>query len=150
MINEAKGERMKSLFNADFKSCTVHVEDMCRAIISVRDRPGIYNVADPNATTQKFLNKLLEVIFRSKTVYYSRLASLLSPETLAEAAFDIHKPTWMDLCAEFRLNTPISPEMGPEDVQRYCLHADGRLGFQYVYPSPSVEVLRQQAVNSIK
>jgi hypothetical protein len=150
MIYKAKGEKMKSLFNADFKSCTVHVEDLCRAVVCVRDRPGIFNVADPNLTTQKFLNKLLEVIFRIKTGYHSRLASLLSPETLAEAANNIHMSTWMDLCAEFSLSTPISPEMDPEDVQRYSLNADGaaicRLGFQYAYPSPSVEVLRQQAV----
>lgn len=149
MIYKAKGEKMKSLFNADFKVCTVHVEDLCRAIVFLRDRPGVHNVADPNKTTLKHLNKLIEAIFRIKTGYHSRFASMLSPETLVEAANDLHMPVWMDLCAEYGINTPISPEMDTEDVQRLSVNADGsslaRLGFEYLHQSPTVEVLRQQA-----
>mmetsp|Transcript_26545 Transcript_26545/g.47677 ORF Transcript_26545/g.47677 Transcript_26545/m.47677 type:complete len:162 (+) Transcript_26545:568-1053(+) len=149
MIYKAKGEKMKSLFSADFKLCTVHVEDLCRAIVFLKDRPGTYNIADPNVTTLKYLNKLIETIFRIKTGYHTRFASLLSPDTLAEAANDIHMPTWMDLCAEFGIDTPISPEMDSEDVQKMSVNADGRainrLGFEYQYPAPTVEVLRQQA-----
>jgi len=52
-------KKMKVLWGADLKINTVYIDDLCRAIVHVKNMNGVFNIADPANTTQEDVNRIL-------------------------------------------------------------------------------------------
>jgi nucleoside-diphosphate-sugar epimerase len=104
-VYKKRRERMKLLWNAKLKQNTVHILDMCGAIVHVRpmDSGAVFNVADDANTDQGAINKLLERMFRIKTGFHGKTLSKLALsdiEGVCQEANDKHMLPWTDLCMD--------------------------------------------------
>ena len=147
-------KKMKYLWGADLRMTTVHVDDVCRAIMHVcaKGTSGVtYNLADKSDTTQGTVNKLLESLFGIETGFYgaikSKLAGTLSSEDLARRVNEEHVAPWANMCREKGIQfTPLSPYLDAELLYNKPLHIDGRAieatGFKYEHPTMTVDLLR--------
>ncbi|CAG9772498.1 unnamed protein product [Ceutorhynchus assimilis] len=94
-IYKELNKTMKLLWNADLKTNTVHVVDVCRAILFLYERGDsvgqIYNLVDDGETTQGILSNMLGDIFHIEIDYYGKIvSSCIDIEGAVEEANDRH------------------------------------------------------------
>ncbi|XP_060526278.1 uncharacterized protein LOC132701948 [Cylas formicarius] len=144
---------MKLLWNADLKMNTVHVEDVCRAILFANDKQQtmsqVYNVVDDANSTQGSISDILSEIFGVKVEYYGNVvSSCVDLEEAADDANDKHVVPWAEACRRDRIeNTPLSPHMDGTVLLGKHLNVDGNklksLGFMLNVPRPTSSKLKE-------
>jgi nucleoside-diphosphate-sugar epimerase len=149
------GETMEFLWDKELKMNTVHVEDVCAALVHLTTHGNngeVFNLADTNETDQGSINKLLENIFGIKTGFMgtikSKLATSVAMKTVAETANEKHLKPWSDLCKSKNItNTPLTPYLDEELLYNNAYAVDGtkitKTGFAYKHPTVQEETLRQ-------
>jgi len=147
-------EKMKFLWSGDLRLNTVHVLDVCAAMIhaALKLPPGsIYNLCDKSDTTQDTINKILEQIFGIDTGYYGSLisnAAKINFKGVTEDVNDKHMKPWSELCREANIvNTPLTPYLDPELLYNNSLSIDGTAiessGFEYRYPKINKDLIME-------
>ncbi|XP_050294061.1 uncharacterized protein LOC126734461 [Anthonomus grandis grandis] len=144
---------MKLLWNEDLKVNTVHVEDVCRAILFLYEKEEaigqIYNLVDDADTTQGSISNLLADIFNVDVSYYGKMvSSVIDLESATEEANDQHLVPWAEACRRDAIeNTPLSPHMNSILLQYKHLYLDDsklkNLGFSLNVPKPTIEKLKE-------
>ncbi|KAH1006004.1 hypothetical protein HUJ04_006890 [Dendroctonus ponderosae] len=147
------GETMKLLWTKDLKLNTVHVEDLCRAILFLSERTDslgqIYNVVDEGDTTQGVISHHLAEIFKINVEYCGKLvSSCIDIKSAINELNDRHLVPWAEACQRDQiLNTPLSPHMDGSWLQNKSLNLDGtklkNLGFAVDIPRVSQEKLEE-------
>jgi len=148
-------EKMKLLWSGDLRINTVHVHDVCRAIVHMAqnaDAGSTFNLADKTDLTQEKLNKHLEAIFQIKTGFFGGVISNLAKVNLKAATEQVnekHLKPWADICkADGILNTPLTPYIDTELLYNHALSVDGSAieasGFSYDHQTLTEELLRDQ------
>jgi len=146
-------DKQKNLWTAGLSLNTVHVEDVCCAIVESMKWPSgaTYNLVDENKTDQGTINKHLEELFGIKTGFYgamaSKVAETLALSALAAEANDKHLKPWSDLCREQGIaSTPLSPYIDQELLSNNNLFVSGeaikKTGFKYAHPKLSTDDFR--------
>ncbi|KAH7820632.1 putative NAD-dependent epimerase [Monocercomonoides exilis] len=139
------GEKMKFLWSADLKMHTVHVRDVCGAILHLclRGNPGeVYNLADKTDTDQGKINDFLGILFRIETGFVGSAMSTmakLNMKSTVEGVNDKHCQPWSEMCKAASItNTPLSPFLPQELLYNTPLSVDGTkiegTGFVYQHP----------------
>ncbi|KCV71501.1 hypothetical protein H696_02445 [Fonticula alba] len=148
------GDEMKLLWTKDLLMNTVHVDDVCRAILLVCEKAPagkIYNLADTGATDQEKITSLVCKIFGIKSSYHGSIVSNLAKlnlDSATEEGNEKHLQPWSELCkAEQITSTPLSPYLDKELLSNNALSIDGslickELGFSYSHPVVTEELLR--------
>lgn len=148
-------ETMEFLWDKELKMHTVHVEDVCAALVflTTHGKSGeVFNLSDSNDTDQGTINKHLEKIFGIKTGFMgtikSKLATSVAMKTVAETANEKHLKPWSDLCKSKNItNTPLTPYLDEELLYNNAYSVDGskitKTGFTYKHPSLEEGTLRQ-------
>jgi len=154
-VYKHQNEKMKFLYGGELRINTVHVRDVCRALLLIAEKAApksIFNLADKNDTDQEKVNQLLEKLYHIKTGYTSKLASMMtgvvSLKMVADTVNDKHVQPWVAMCKEENIQyTPISPYLDPELLLDKSLCIDGsaveKLGFKYEHPHVTEELLRE-------
>lgn len=149
------GETMEFLWDKELKMNTVHVEDICAALVFLTTHGNsgeIFNLADSNDTDQGTINKHLENIFKIKTGFMgtikSKLATSVAMKTVAETANEKHLKPWSDLCKSKNItNTPLTPYLDEELLYNNAYAVDGskitKIGFAYKHPNMEEGTLRE-------
>jgi nucleoside-diphosphate-sugar epimerase len=149
-------EKMKFLWNGELKLNTVHVRDVCAAMVHCAGPavpPGaVYNLADKNDTDQEKMCKLLEPIFGISTGFVGTLLSSMAKvnfKGIAEDVNDKHLKPWSELCKAAGIaTTPLTPYLDPELLYNNSLSVDGSAieatGFKYAHPTVTDALLREQ------
>ncbi|XP_050295922.1 uncharacterized protein LOC126735872 [Anthonomus grandis grandis] len=112
---------MKLLWNEDLKVNTVHVEDVCRAILFLYEKEEaigqIYK--DP-------FQNLLADIFNVDVSYYGKMvSSVIDLESATEEVNDQNLVPWVEACRRDAIeNTPLSPHMNSLLLQYKHLYLD--------------------------
>lgn len=146
-------ETMNLLWNADLKTNTVHVKDLCRAIWFVLQSKDanhrIFNVVDKGNTSQDTVANLVSKIFKINYDYWGKTKSQLAfklngSQTVVEEINDKHMKPWLEMCAKYCvLTTPLNPYLYAEVLQYKHLHVNGEklelLGFKYEVPRITIE-----------
>lgn len=140
-------EKMKLLWGEDLRVSTIHVRDLCRSIVHLKDFDGVFNVSDNSDTTQGDFSKIIQNLFGIKANYYSRVISnLASLQTVAEEANEIHMQPWSEICSEAGVDCPIYPYVEQEnlDGSHMSIKANKLLstGFVLEYPRITAESVR--------
>jgi len=158
-VYKYQNKKMEFLWTGDMKLNTVHVKDVCKAMIfcAKNDSPikagEIYNLCDKNDTNQKKINQILEEIFGIKTGFkgtiISTAAEKLGMEGVCETVNDEHMKPWSQLCKEKNLiGTPLSPYLDQELLYNNPLCIDGsaieKKGFTYDYPNMTADLIREK------
>ena len=149
------GEKMKFLWSGDLKVNTVHVRDVCKAMLHCATRVpagALFNLADKADSCQESINKLLEKIFGISTGFYGGMISTLAKanfKSVTEDVNDKHLKPWSELTQKAGIKvTPLTPYLDPELLYNNSLSIDGAAiestGFAYDYPEPTVELLQEQ------
>merc|ERR1719487_1718712 len=127
-------ETMKFLWDARLRVNTVHVNDVVRALWHVATSEAvtagsIWNLADKNDTDQGKINAILSQIFGIRTGFHGFFVSNMSRLMLSEVvatANEKHLAPWDTLCRQHHIdNTPLSPFMHKELLERNHLYVDG-------------------------
>nr|BAN40268.1 NAD dependent epimerase/dehydratase, putative [Entamoeba invadens] len=152
------GKKMEFLWTGDMKMNTVHVKDVCKAMIHCATEPkitigSISNLCDKNDTTQKKVNTILEEIFKIKTGFkgtiISTAAEKLGMEDVCETVNDEHLKPWSQLCKEKNLvGTPLSPFLDQELLYNnpYCIDGSAieKTGFTYDVPNMTTDLIKDE------
>jgi len=145
------GEKQKNLWGPKLVLNTVHVDDLCRAIMHVHakaDDGAVFNVVDKNSTTQGKVNEILTELFGIKCDYFgavaSKLAKTIGLKGIAAEANEKHLKPWSDLCREGGIpSTPLSPYIDQELLYNNSLMLDGSAleatGFEIKHPNLTKE-----------
>jgi nucleoside-diphosphate-sugar epimerase len=157
-------ETMKFLWDARMRINTVHVDDVCRALLHVTDPAipsgSIFNLCDKNDSDQAKINALVGELFGIKTgflgVIISNLARLRFTDVV-DAANEKHMTPWDAICRKHGITmTPLSPYMSKELLLNNHLYVDGTkietTGFTYKEPLCNISLVREsvQAAVDIK
>jgi hypothetical protein len=148
-------EKMKLLWSGDLRINTVHVRDVCKAIVHLarQGQPGtVWNLADKTDLTQERLNAHLEAIFKIKTGFWGSIVSNVAKVNLkgvTEEVNEKHLKPWADICkSDGILNTPLTPYIDTELLMNHALSVDGSAieatGFAYDVPELTEALLREQ------
>ncbi|EDR28549.1 dTDP-D-glucose 4,6-dehydratase, putative [Entamoeba dispar SAW760] len=152
-------KKMEFLWTGDMKLNTVHVHDVCKAMMLCGKIDGpikngeIYNLCDKNDTNQKKINTILEEIFQIKTGFkgtiISTAAEKLGMDGVCETVNDEHMKPWSQLCKEENLiGTPLSPYLDQELLYNnpYCIDGSSieKKGFVYDYPEVTTELVKEE------
>merc|ERR1719493_235040 len=131
-VYQRTGETMKFLWKGDVTINTVHVRDLCEAMwqCALNAKPGsLYNIADLCNFDQRKMNDILASIFNIRAGFVNRGINMVAGMALgrtAEASNGKHVPVWSEICVENQiLNTPLSPFMGKEILQKAYMCIDG-------------------------
>ena len=141
-------KKMKMLWGEDLKIATVHISDLCRAVIHVKDFEGVYNVTDDAGTTQGDVGRVVQELFGIRTEYYSRIISNMASLTVvAEEANEIHMTPWGEICAEGGVECPIYPYVEQENLDGSHLAVNNQkirsTGFEFFQPRVTAENVRE-------
>ncbi len=150
------GEVMKLPWTADVRINTVHVKDLVKAThhLCLHGKPGeIYNIVDNGETSQGHLSTLISEIFNVNHEFlgtaFSTIAKL-DAQDLIEEINDKHMTPWASICSSSGVNnTPLSPYIYPDSLNKRHLSLDGRklvetTGFEkWDYPQVTKEALVQ-------
>lgn len=149
-------EKMKFLWDENMRMNTVHVKDVCRAIVHISTHNihhMVYNISDSGNTDQGMINGYLGQIFGIETGFLGRMlsnAARLRLSAVVTAANEKHMSPWSELCTAHQItNTPLSPFIHNELLDHNHLSVDGQAicrdtGFEYMYPVLTVENVRQE------
>jgi nucleoside-diphosphate-sugar epimerase len=148
-------EKMKFLWSGDLRVNTVHVIDVCRAMLhAATSVPAgtLYNLCDKNDTDQEKICKVIEAVFGISTGFYGAILSSVAKvnlKSMAEDVNDKHLKPWSELCKAAGIaTTPLTPYLDPELLYNNSLSIDGSAieatGFKYQFPNLSADLVRQQ------
>ena len=103
-------ETMEFLWNGELAINTVHVQDLCRAILHVakQDITGVYNVVDTGNTTQASMNELLQQLFGIKCSFAGSVTSQFAKLNLGSVCQDVnekHMAPWSAMLKQEQLNS---------------------------------------------
>lgn len=128
------GEKMEFLWSKSLQINTVHIADVCKAIVWVAENrklcnQGILNLCDSGNTTQGSLNAIIEAMFGIQTGFagtiLSNLAKLKLRDLTADAN-DSHQPIWLALNKELGIpHTPYTTYISMELLYNNPLCIDG-------------------------
>ncbi|KAL0232368.1 hypothetical protein PCE1_002709 [Barthelona sp. PCE] len=144
-IYQHLGDDMKFLHTAGLLLNTVHVTDVCRAIVHMAnfgEVGSIFNLADETNSTQGSINEHLSRIFSITTDYFGKAISAAAMLALKEAAAvsnSQHLRVWNEICKEKGVDhTPINPFLDLELLKGDPLCINGKkiedTGFYYSAP----------------
>jgi nucleoside-diphosphate-sugar epimerase len=141
-------QKMKLLWGADLRIATIHVRDLCRAIVFLKDAEGVFNISDNAQTTQDDIGRVIQALFNVKADYYSRVISnLASLEAVAEEANSMHMTPWAEICAEGGVDCPLYPYVEQENLDGSHLAVTSSkllsAGFSLEQPRLTPESVRQ-------
>lgn len=154
-IYKESGETLKSLYTKDLRMNTVHVRDVVKALWFLTnhgDSGSIWNLCDKNDTDQGKINQWLEEIYGIKTKFFPTLemtaAKAFGTKFLVGYANDMHLKPFSDACKKYGINdTSLTPYLDEELIKENQISVDGssieKLGFQYDYPAPNSELLKE-------
>ena len=134
MVYKHKKEPMKMPYTEDVQLNTVHVRDVCSAIIEISENTDttsgkIYNISAPNYTNLGDINKILEQVFGIKTGFLSAImnkAIKSSPVEAADTINDQHMKPWLECLSKAHISDSIlSPFIDPELLTSENLYIDG-------------------------
>lgn len=145
-------EDMNFLWTKELRINTVHVRDVCRALVFLAQKGKvgeIYNLADKNDTDQESIASILREIFGIKTGYQGTIVSnfaKLNLGAVTEEINDKHLQPWSEMCKAAGItNTPLTPYLDQELLYNNSLAVDGskieRMGFSYSHPKVTKELL---------
>ena len=110
-------QKMKLLWGDDLRINTIHIRDLCRCILHLKDLEGIFNVSDGSDTKQDDISRVIQTLFNIKSAYYSRVISnLASLQEVAEEANEIHMQPWAEICGEAGIDCPLYPYVEQENL----------------------------------
>lgn len=140
-------QKMKLLWGEDLRISTIHIQDLCRAIVHLKDMEGIFNISDSADTKQHDISKVIQTLFNIKTHYYSRVISnFASLQTVAEEANEIHMQPWSEICGAGGVDCPIYPYVEQENLDgSHVAVAPGKLlstGFTLLHPQVTPDNIR--------
>jgi len=147
------GEEMKFLWTKELRINTVHVKDVCKALLLLaqKGKKGeIYNLADSGDSSQETVNAILRDIYGIKTDYQGSVISQfaqLNLESVTEEINDKHLQPWSVLCKSNGITTtPLTPYLDQELLYNNSLCVDGtkitkELEFTYEHPQVTKELL---------
>jgi nucleoside-diphosphate-sugar epimerase len=156
------GEEMKFLWSKDLRINTVHVTDVCRALLLIAQKAkkgDIYNLADSGDTSQETVASFLRDIYQIKTDYQGSVISnfaMLNLESVTEDINDKHLQPWSELCkAKGISSTPLTPYLDKELLYNNSLSINGskittELGFKYEVPEMKKDLLLEVIKNFIE
>ena len=108
-------ETMELLWSGDLEINTVHVTDVCHAILFTAKyhlktpaKGEIYNVVDQSNSTQESVNSVLQVLFGIKTSFAGSVASQFAKMNLTSVVQDVnekHMAPWSELLKKEDLNS---------------------------------------------
>ena len=108
-------ETMEMLWSGDMAINTVHVSDVCNAIVFVSKyhvnhpvKGEVYNVVDRSESTQESINTLLQGLFGIKTSFAGSVVSQFAKLNLSSIVQDVnekHMAPWSDLLKKEELNS---------------------------------------------
>ena len=140
-------EVMKFLWDGSLKLNTVHVDDVCRAVVHAyvhKEKVGemVFNLSDGGDTDQQLVNELLGTVFDIKVGFVGRLISnvaRINLEGVAGAANEKHVEPWGKLCKEHDVNCVLTPFIHAELLGNNHLFVNGgrfceETGFVYEVP----------------
>jgi len=146
-------EEMCFLWGAQVKMNTVHVVDVCRAMLTAATKAkvgSIYNLADKMDLDQGKCNTLLGQCFGIKTNFFgfaTNTAARMAFATVVESVNNKHVPAFTELCGKYNItNTHLTPFMDGETLGQYNIWANGakiekELGFRYKHPKVTTELV---------
>ena len=156
-VYKQSGEPMQLLWTGDLRMNTVHIRDVCGAIIAAAANPGypsgsVLNLADATGLDQGKFNGILGDLFAIKTSFAGTFMSNLARlnfKSITNDANEAHTPIWMSLLEERKvLNTPLSPFISHELLYENPLSVDGtaitKLGFVYSVPRCTATTVREE------
>lgn len=160
-VYKQMGEKMKLLWTKDLKMCTVHVNDVCRALwhLSNHGNSGdVFNLADKSNTTQGSITNFVCEIFGIQHEYFGTVLSnmaRLNMTSTAEDSNEKHLSPWSDACEKDGIETtPLSPFLDQELLYDNHLCINGskieETGFRYNYPELRIEFLREVLADYVK
>jgi len=154
-IYKSEKKKMKFLWSADLRMNTVHVLDVCRAIVHAANKitpKTTWNLADKGDTNQGSINDNLSTLFGIETGFFgaikSNLAQALGQEGLARRVNEEHVAPWAAMCKQQNIQfTPLSPYLDAELLSSKPLAIDGSAiestGFTYQIPKMEVSHLNE-------
>jgi nucleoside-diphosphate-sugar epimerase len=155
-------EVMKFLWTGDLKVNTVHVMDVCRALVKVIEpeipKGSIFNLSDDRNTSQGDINFVLAEIFKIRTGFHGIMMSnlaRLNMDGVVNGANEKHMIPWGKICEENDVScTPLSPYMHREILSNYHLHIDGKkittFGFSYEVKGVPLKLVQEMLDDAIK
>eukprot|EP00766_Chilomastix_caulleryi_P004528 gnl/Chilomastix_caulleri/578.p1 GENE.gnl/Chilomastix_caulleri/578~~gnl/Chilomastix_caulleri/578.p1 ORF type:complete len:175 (+),score=52.67 gnl/Chilomastix_caulleri/578:546-1070(+) len=154
-------ETMKMMHNGTIGLSTVHVDDMCKAIIfacATLPKGAIYNIADQSDTNVQTINDYLEKRFGIETGFINKIKNSAAKTAMGSAARmvnEMHMKPWSELCIKEKiLNTQLTPYIHKELLYDNDLRIDGtaicKTGFVYDHPKITGELLDQEIDEAIK
>lgn len=133
-VYQREKEKMEFLWTKTLQINTVHVVDVCRAIIWAATEQSacnnkIFNLSDQSFTTQGTLNAIIEPIFGIKTDFAGTIMSNLAKiklEQITNDSNEYHHPIWLEICKESGIpNTPYTTYISQELLYNNALSVDG-------------------------
>ena len=160
-VYKESGKKMKMMHNGSINLATVHVDDVCRAIIYACEnlpKGAIYNLADQSNTTVQTINDYLERRFKIETGFINKVKNSAAKAAMGAAARtvnEMHMKPWSDLCIKSKIpNTQLTPFIHKELLYDNDLNIDGtaicKTGFNYVHPKITDELLDQEIDEAIE
>jgi len=145
-------EEMKFLWTKELRVNTVHVRDVCRALLLLAEKGKVgevYNLSDKGDTDQETIAAVLREIFGITTGYQGTIVSNFAKLNLAsvtEEINDTHLQPWSEMCKTAGItNTPLTPYLDQELLYNNSLSIDGskieKLGFTYNHPKITKELV---------
>ncbi|XP_046982471.1 uncharacterized protein LOC124552236 isoform X1 [Schistocerca americana] len=152
------GEMMKLLWGRDLRMNTVHVEDVCRAILHLAQRDDtvgqVYHVVDSGDTTQGDISSVVSDLFDINHDYWGNTLSSICKlfqadmSSVVEEVNDKHMGPWAEACARDGVeNTPLTPYIDQELLYNKHLYLDNSkllsTGFELSVPRLSKDKLKE-------
>lgn len=148
-------EKMKLLWTGSLGINTVHVRDVCSAVLLLCKRAkigAIYNLSDKGFTNAGILNTHMEKLFGIQCGFQNKAVNMAAKKmTTKVAAYsnNKHVPMWNSVCKQYNITqTPLTPYMDIELLRNNSLLIDGgkierEIGFVYEYPEVTCELLQE-------
>lgn len=160
-VYKETGEKMKMMHDGTIGLSTVHVHDVCRAIVYACQsipKGGIYNLADETHTTVQTINEYIERRFKIETGFINKVknaAAKAAMGTAAKAVNEMHMKPWTELCIKEKIpNTKLTPFIHKELLYDNDLNIDGtgivKAGFKYAHPKLTDGLLDREIDEAIE
>ncbi|GMI14846.1 hypothetical protein TrVE_jg12831 [Triparma verrucosa] len=157
------GESMNFLWDGALRMNTVHVVDVCRAVMHAYQNPSqfsskIFNLSDYGDSDQQKVNGYLGELFGINVGFVGRMLSnvaRINMDGAVEVANEKHLQPWGKLCAERNIDTVLSPFIHRELLERNHVNVDGSAiststGFVYQHPELTPQLLKGMIMDAVE